>query len=478
MRRITHRFVVPTTIVLFLLFSTFIVYLYNVENAESRRILEEKLDHTADLLSLTSADHLWNYNITGLEENAEAFFSDQEIYSIEVFDDLGNEVIALQQESRGNNLLSHREDVIRDDEKLGEVRVQLTSRLVDERLSNSRNRLLLLFILGYVFTILVVFFVSRVISKPIVQATEFAKQLSNGNLTVPPLVVGKSKDEVSRLVYALNEMHTRFRDLVSELATSASELSSFSEQLSASAEEGNATVESTISVIDQVSTQIEDIIGSTKTAHSVSTKATEITSDGTKHIEDAIGSIEGINDAVTDTVTVINNLAEKSNEIGEIVQLITGVAEQTNLLALNAAIEAARAGEAGRGFAIVADEVRNLAEQTSESTSNINLLVQEIRDSAQAGLTAIKRVEEQAIDGKSIAETAGGAFRDILEGINNTTKKLSQTSTATESLSSYLEQIQEAINGVGGMSSEIATSSTNLTDKAQNLQTKVGQFDV
>lgn len=479
MKRISHRFVIPITIVLLFLFSGFIVYLYQVERMESTRMLAEKLELTTRQLALTSTEPLWQVNMSGLLANAEVFFADQDVHSIVIRDEFDKTVVNIQRSDEPpDETMQRRSDIVKDGSVLGEVEIGLTRMHANRQLAQTRDRLIALFLIGYLVTIGVVSLVCRVISRPLVLATEFAKQLSTGNLAVSPLPLDRSKDEVGSLVAALNEMQIHLKQLVSQLVHSAGSLTAFSEELSASSQEGNAAAENTSSLAGEVSSRIRRIADVTKSALDVAVEASEETSDGTVKIRDTVRSIDEIDLAVTDTVDAIDELANKSDEIGEIVKMITSIAEQTNLLALNAAIEAARAGEAGRGFAIVAEEVRKLAEQTSSSTDAIAQLASEIRGKSQVGLRSVQRVEEQAKEGKSVAETAGGVFKEVEAGISNATNRLRETSTVTGSLVEYIEEIKAAIDGIKGMSSELAASAAELTREAQALQVGINQFKI
>ncbi|MBM7622541.1 methyl-accepting chemotaxis protein [Sporohalobacter salinus] len=332
--------------------------------------------------------------------------------------------------------------------------------------------LLILVILG----VAVYFINKKYLLNPVNKLVESISKIAEGDLSVE--IEKRAEDEIGQIESALNKMVNNLLNIIKGILDTTEELSAYSEELSASAEEGNATVEDTTQLIENMSSAIQEISASAEEVTSFAQESASQTEIGSENIEDTVKSMEEINQAVTKTVDIINKLDNDSQEIGQIVELITNIAEQTNLLALNAAIEAARAGEHGQGFAVVAEEIRDLAEETADATKEITNLVNEIQKESQTGLEAIKEVEEKAEKGQTIAEKTGDVFDEIAESTEETSAHIEETAASTQDLAENSDEIMEAAKGIRNMSDEVTDSSQELAIMAQKLQELVEKFKV
>ncbi|MCK8825688.1 methyl-accepting chemotaxis protein [Fuchsiella alkaliacetigena] len=280
------------------------------------------------------------------------------------------------------------------------------------------------------------------------------------------------------LVEAIKSIISNKEDILNIINSSIEDLSAHSEELSASAEQGNATITTTNELIENMTASIEEISASAEQVASFSQEASSQTEQGNENIEKAIRSILEINKEVNETVQVIKQLDANSREIGRVVELITDIAEQTNLLALNASIEAARAGEHGQGFAVVAEEIRQLAEQTRDATGEIAQLVNKTQQQSKQGLEKVEQVESRAKQGKEIVEETGEVFTEIQGAVQETSIQIEQTAQASNDLAQKSEDVNTASEDISNMSAEITLSSQELAEMAENLQELIAQFEI
>jgi methyl-accepting chemotaxis protein len=315
-----------------------------------------------------------------------------------------------------------------------------------------------------------------------------AEQIAANNLTVK--VTPQSERDVlgnsfKTMVNSLGNMVRRLADNAKQLASAATEIASSSEQMSKGAQDQAGQV-------SQVSTAIEEmaatIIESSRNAGEATTAArgaSETASGGGQIVAETIRGMQAITTSAQSTASIVNDLATASDKIGEIVTVIDDIADQTNLLALNAAIEAARAGEQGRGFAVVADEVRKLAERTSKATGEITGMIKGIQGDTGR---AVKSMDEagKAVDrGKDLVNKAGDSLSEIVGMNQRVMDMIQQIATATEQQSAAAEQISRNVEHISSVTKETAsgaeqaaTASEELNRQAESLQTMVAQFRV
>ena len=345
---------------------------------------------------------------------------------------------------------------------------------ITTRVSTLLGVLVIAIIIGVIFAYLT----TQSITKRVKKVMRFLREMSESGGDLTRRIEVDSEDEIGRLGYWFNEFIDELHQIILNVKENSSDLSAQSEELSAAAEEGNASIEESNDLINQMAANIQQISASTEEVTSFAQETNSQTQDGSENISDTIRSIRDINQSVTETITAIDTLEDNSEEIGQIVNLITNIAEQTNLLALNAAIEAARAGEHGQGFAVVAEEIRDLAEETSQATEDISNLIKKTQDNIEVGLAAIKDVDHKAKEGEKIATNTGQVFEVIEEASEETTAHVEETSEAAQDLAEGTDDVMHAAQDIGTMSDEVANSSQELAELAQDLQGLVEQFTV
>lgn len=317
------------------------------------------------------------------------------------------------------------------------------------------------------------------------------EKFSEGDLSVrvnPP----NEEDEIGKLFLGFNLAVVKIRELVRQLteaidatASASTQISSSAEEMAAGAQEqSNQTAEIATAMEEMTSTIMETNKNTNQTAEAVR-KASVLAEDGSKTVEETIREMDSIAEVVAIAAEKVRTLGSESEKIGEIINVINDIADQTNLLALNAAIEAARAGEQGRGFAVVADEVRKLAERTTNATKEIESMITRIQSGTQETVTSIEDGVEKVNSGKEVAATAGKALIEIVDSSKNSIDLISQVAAASEQQSATAEQISRNVEGINMVAQEsaagieqIAKASEDLNRLTENLQNLVEQFKI
>lgn len=342
-------------------------------------------------------------------------------------------------------------------------------------------------VISLLIIIIFQFLVVRKTLEPLKMLFDAIDQVSKGNLSVE--LVTKGKDELGQLSLKFNSMIQQLRSMIQGVQTqvensteSASELSfSITEATAALAqidkavkEVANANDAQEKSVVESARAIDEMAIGIQKIAETTNQMAdfsTGMSSDATKgneFVQKVLSQMEAIQFSVTNTASVIHKLHDRSQEIFQIVEVISGIASQTNLLALNAAIEAARAGEQGRGFAVVADEVRKLAEQSQRSASQINSLIDEIQKETELAVYSMGNGTKEVETGMIVAQETGDRFEGILGAINQITMQVQEVSAIAEQMSAGSEEVSASLQELSRIARTSANETTNVSHSSNH----------
>ncbi|MCH7323417.1 methyl-accepting chemotaxis protein [Solibacillus sp. MA9] len=421
-----------------------------------------------------------------------------------------------------NNLQSANVDILStalemekiEKQRLEDIKVETAN---DIRLSKITSVVVL--IISLIISAAAVLYIRKRIIKPLVQVSDEATKISDGDLTGKDIQVF-SKDEIGNLANTFNTMRSNLRNLVFNVQQNTEHLSAASEELSASTQEITATTNDvTHRVLEtaeaaQNSSQIaadsaiameETAIGvqriaeTTQTLHSKALTASEAAASGRKIITEAKDQMTTIDGSTVTVNELVTKLAKQTEEISSISQVITAITDQTNLLALNAAIEAARAGEHGKGFAVVADEVRKLAEESKNSATSIVALTQEIkRDTAEVE-EAVRNSLASVKEGVLIIEKAGKSFNQIELDVEDMKNSIQDVSATSEQLSASAEEVTASVNEIAIGANKASESvemiaaameeqsasmeqvnhvAISVTESSQQLQIQIQQFRV
>ncbi|MED4015646.1 methyl-accepting chemotaxis protein [Sutcliffiella cohnii] len=374
-------------------------------------------------------------------------------------------------------------------------------------------------LVGLIIGLSIAFVVAQMITKPLEIVNKGMKEVAEGNLTIDPIEV-KTNDEIRDLALSFNTMGTNLANLIRKVLVASETVAASSQQLLASSEQTSKAAEQITEVIQEIAAGSDNQVESALTANdsiihiakgmeqasnsivtvsNYSAETNEKAEEGNKIVMDTVAQMSIVQERVSEIATIISSLGERSREIGVIVDVISKVASQTNLLALNAAIEAARAGEHGRGFAVVADEVRKLAEESNDATEQIRVVIEKVREEInQVSLSMNAGTNSVKVGIEKVNET-GKSFQEIRTMIAGITSQAEDVSAIAERVSTSTEQMVQQMADITNVSEksahnsqmvaasaeeqnasmeEIAASANALSHMAQELQEHISIFRV
>ncbi|MBV4453927.1 methyl-accepting chemotaxis protein [Pseudomonas sp. SWRI103] len=360
----------------------------------------------------------------------------------------------------------------------------------DADAANARQLLLLATVLALIFGLVAAWIITRQIIVPLAQTLNVAERVASGDLSHN--LISERQDELGQLQRAMQNMTVGLRELIGGISEGVTQIASAAEQLSAVTEQTSAGVNSQKIETDQVATAmnemaatVQEVARNAEEASEAAVAADQQAREGDKVVGEAIAQIERLATEVGNSTVAMGDLKRESDKIGSVLDVIKSVAQQTNLLALNAAIEAARAGEAGRGFAVVADEVRSLAQRTQKSTEEIEELIVGLQSGTQQVATIMDNSRGLTDSSVELTRRAGSALANITRTVSTIQAMNSQIATAAEQQSAVAEEINRSVLNVrdvseqtSAASEETAASSAELARLGVYLQTLVGRFRI
>ncbi len=392
-----------------------------------------------------------------------------------------------------SELLSNSEAVNAALGKLLEIntqQIEVTDTRAGEQYSTSLNLVITLLVIASGLTLLFAWLLTNSITKPIANALSAAEEIAEGNLTRPIHVDGD--DEAGRLLLAMSKMQEKLRDTLQRISGSATQLASAAEELNSVTDESargltqqNNEIEQAATAVNEMTSAVEEVARNAVSTSEASKNATTSAGDGRDLVQETVSAIERMSADVQSTATLIGDLANESRDIGKVLDVIRGLADQTNLLALNAAIEAARAGEAGRGFAVVADEVRALAHRTQQSTSEIERMIGSIQSGTEHAVNSMRNSTERAESTLNIARGAGLSLDTINSAIVEINERNLVIASAAEEQAQVAREVDRNLVNIRDLSVQSATganqtsaASNELSRLALDLNNMVGRFSL
>ncbi|WP_213941771.1 methyl-accepting chemotaxis protein [Pseudomonas sp. dw_612] len=340
--------------------------------------------------------------------------------------------------------------------------------------SAAKTNLYIGIVLAFVAALALGLLISRLISQPIAEAMMGARRVASGDLS--QVMKSSRRDETGQLLTALCEMRLSLRTTIQQIASAADQLASAAEELNVVTEESsrglmrqNDEIQQAVTAVTEMTSVVEEVA---RNAMSTS-EASKVTSDeaaiGRDQALDAVSAINSVTVEITTSSTIVEELAGQVRDIAKVLDVIRAIAEQTNLLALNAAIEAARAGEQGRGFAVVADEVRALAARTQASTGEIEGMISSVRNSADRAVLAMGNSRSLASDTQSLAQATGESLERIATSIALINDRNIVIATASEQQANAAREVDRNLVNIQDLSTQTAAGANQTSASSQDL---------
>ncbi len=355
----------------------------------------------------------------------------------------------------------------------------------------SRHFILLITLLTILAVATAIYLTNRDYGSSINDVVEIANSISSGDLTPKDLSIN-THDEIERFIHSLNRMKQELTNIVVKISGATGRLSDYSDNLLTSsnsisndAKEQMNNTGRVASAVEMMSIVVFDVTKNSANAANSAREASELANQGSEVVAKTITGMNKISESVNNSAQTISALGNSSEQIGEIIQVINDIANQTNLLALNAAIEAARAGEQGRGFAVVADEVRKLAERTTSATSEIGDMIKSIQNDTNNAVNSMHKATQEVEAGVYLANQADESLNQIVASVQSVMDMVQQIATATkqqsttgEEVSTTLQEIANDNQKTANVAEQYLSTTKGLNELSEELNGLIGHFKI
>ncbi|VVM45898.1 hypothetical protein PS662_00546 [Pseudomonas fluorescens] len=343
-----------------------------------------------------------------------------------------------------------------------------------EQYNNAITGIVVVSVIAALMTVLLAWLLTRSIVTPLNRALLAAQTIAGGNLTKTIEIDGK--DEPARLLEALSSMQTSLRQTIEQIAGSATQLGAAAEELSTVTQEAsrglqqqNNEIEQAATAVNEMTAAVEEVARNAVSTSEASNQSTLAAREGRDRVVETVDAIQTMTQEVQNTSVMIEGLATQGRDIGKVLDVIRAIAEQTNLLALNAAIEAARAGEAGRGFAVVADEVRALAHRTAQSTQEIEKMVAGIQNGTGAAVSSMQQSNQRTQSTLEMARAAGVALEQITQSIHQINERNLVIASASEEQAQVSREVDRNLVNIRDLAIQSAAGANQTSVATHEL---------
>ena len=346
--------------------------------------------------------------------------------------------------------------------------------LAEDNYNTAVNGIIVVSVVAALMTVLLAWLLTRSIVTPLNRAVQAAQTIASGNLTKTIEIDGK--DEPARLLGALSSMQDNLRKTIEQIAGSATQLGAAAEELSAVTQDAsrglqqqNNEIEQAATAVNEMTAAVEEVARNAVSTSEASNQSTQAAREGRDRVVETVDAIQTMTHDVHNTSLLIEGLAAQGRDIGKVLDVIRAIAEQTNLLALNAAIEAARAGEAGRGFAVVADEVRALAHRTAQSTQEIEKMVAGIQNGTGEAVASMQQSNERTQSTLEMARAAGVALEQITQSIHLINERNLVIASASEEQAQVSREVDRNLVNIRDLATQSAAGANQTSVATHEL---------
>ncbi len=457
-------------------------------NAQEREQERAALAHVLGEFKQTQQDYQPFISLPGERENYQQLIEHINEYVTGV-----NKVFALvdqgQQAAAQAFLVQQMSSVVTDMNNNMDKLAEINKKFASERSAHSADEFASIkfqtigtIVFAIVIAAILASMITKSITQPLQNAVQVASKVANNDLTTR--IERSGNDELTILMQAVEQMQLNLRETITQVTYSASQLAAAAEELNSVTDNNalgiqrqNDEIQQAAAAVTEMSSAIDEVAKTAVNTSESSASAAAGVQQGRSQVQSTVKAIQDINADIEKSSKAVQLLAQKSNDVGSVLEVIRGIAEQTNLLALNAAIEAARAGEAGRGFAVVADEVRALAARTQASTKEIDSMIQTMRSGATVAVDAMHESADQAAEALNVAKLADTALETISTQVNRINDSNMIIASASEEQSKVAREVDRNIVNISDISTQSAAGASQTSASVHELARLAAQLN-